>query len=89
MMFADWFHDHYRREGEAKFRAIHRLAGETGLAWTTVHRALQGTRVTGGSAAVLSEASDGHVAVESLTSAPTRREVEEQDGSTGTPPEAA
>lgn len=75
MDFSKWFDTHYRRPSEAKTRAIHRMSMETGLGWTTILRAVEGSRLQSGSAIVLSKATGGAVAVESLTTAPTRASI--------------
>lgn len=72
MDFPTWFSTRYQREGEARYRAIHRLANETGVGWTTVLRATQGTRLQSGSAIVLSQATRGLVSSECMTAAPVR-----------------
>lgn len=72
MDFPTWFSSRYQREGEARYRAIHRLANETGVGWTTVLRATQGTRLQSGSAIVLSQATRGLVSAEAMATAPVR-----------------
>ena len=89
MRFSDWFQTEYRRVGEGKFPAIHRLALETGVSWSTVRRALSGSQVRAGNAITLSQATGGKVSAESLVFAPTRRELHDRDEKPSDPPPAA
>lgn len=75
MHFATWFHEHFRRQDEAEYPAVHRLACETRLGWTTVLRAVKGTKLRTHSAEVLSAATGGAVSVDELRAAPTRPEL--------------
>lgn len=75
MLFSEWFQSHYRQPGEAEYRAIHRLAMQLDVGWTTVLRALKGSRVQPANAKALAAASGGQVDPRSLMQAPTRAQL--------------
>ena len=70
MSFREWFSAHYQCPGEYRYRAIQRLALETGLGWTTILRATNGTRVTVETAERLVALTGGAVTVDSMVRAP-------------------
>jgi hypothetical protein len=75
MDFETWIRDVYRRSDESITHAIHRLAFQLELGWTTVRRASMGSRVQPASANVLAGATAGAVSADSLKNAPTTVEL--------------
>ncbi len=86
MRFDEWFHGEYRRAGEGKFPAIHRLALESGVSWSTVRRALNGSQLRAVNASTLARFTGGKVSAETLAFAPTRRELRDREPPSSDPP---
>ncbi len=59
--FHNWFHQHWRQEGESVHRALTRLCLHADLSLPTLKQALNGRAVAAKTAQTLSTATDGKV----------------------------